>query len=746
MSHHILGNSTRSSRGETRMKINMTIQRSLYAGILVADVAMLAAFTVEPRTGRTPAFQRIQLGDDDIAGVVTGPKGPEAGVWVIAETRDLPTKFVRIVVTDDRGRYLIPDLPKATYDVWVRGYGLVDSPKSKSTPGRALDLKATIAPNARAAAQYYPAGYWFSLLRVPAKTEFPGTGPEGNGISPNVKSQAELIRGIKSGGCMACHQLGSKGTREISSALGQFASSTAAWERRVQSGQAGPGMLSTIDQLGHQRMLSMFADWTDRIAAGEVPPAPRRPQGVERNVVITEWDWADPKVYLHDEVSTDRRNPTVNANGPIYGSLELSADYLPVLDPARHTVSRIPLTVRDSTTPIAAGPARGASSPYWGDEVLWTSKNNVHNPMFDGRGRIWITSAVRPPANPDFCTAGSSHPSAKLFPLPRAGRHLAVYDPKTQKLTHISTCFGTHHLMFAEDANNTLWTSGGGPVVGWLNTKMFDETGDEAKSQGWTALVLDINGNGKRDEYVEPNQPLDPAKDKRIAAGFYAVSPAPDGSVWGSSLGFPGSIVRLNPGPNPPQTALAELYELPWNNPKARVHGFSPRGMDVDRNGVVWAALASGHLASFDRRKCTGPLNGPTATGQHCPEGWTLYPEPLPQLTGVTDPGSAEASYFTWVDQFDTFGLGKNVPINTGNESEALLALKDGQWVILRVPYPMGFYTKWMDGRIDDPTTGWKGKGLWATVSTRAPFHMESGKGTTSKVLKFQLRPNPLAQ
>ena len=134
-----------------------------------------------------------------------------------------------------------------------------------------------------------------------------------------------------------------------------------------------------------------------------------------------------------------------------------------------------------------------------------------------------------------------AHPSAKLFPLDSAGRHLAVYDPKTKKLTHISTCFGTHHLMFAEDANNTLWTSGGGQVVGWLNTKMFDETGDEEKSQGWTALILDTNGNGKRDAYVEPNQPVDPAKDKRIGGAFYAVAPAPDGSVWGSSLGFPGA-------------------------------------------------------------------------------------------------------------------------------------------------------------------------------------------------------------
>ena len=149
-----------------------------------------------------------------------------------------------------------------------------------------------------------------------------------------------------------------------------------------------------------------------------------------------------------------------------------------------HTRSQVPLTVRDPNTPPAAAPTMPQPSPYWGDEVIWTSKNNVHNPMFDEKGRVWITSTVRPRANPDFCKEGSSHPSAKLFPLAEAGRHLAVYDPKTKELTHISTCFSTHHLMFAEDENNTLWTSGGGQVVGWLNTKMFDETQDEVKSQG----------------------------------------------------------------------------------------------------------------------------------------------------------------------------------------------------------------------------------------------------------------------
>jgi hypothetical protein len=720
----------------------MRTRRVLCASAMSAAFALLLAAS-DAASARQP--ETVPIDDDDIGGVVAGPQGPEAGVWVIAETTDLPTKFVRIVVTDDRGRYVIPDLPKANYTVWVRGYGLVDSPKTESAPGKALNLKAVPAPTPRDAAQYYPAGYWLSLLKVPDTHEFPGTGPEGNGISPAIKTQGDWLRRIKSGTCTACHQLGNKATREIPAALGHFESTKVAWLRRIQSGQAGQQMLNSIGQLGTDRALSMFADWTDRIVAGEVPPTPPRPQGVERNIVITQWDWADPKVYLHDEVSTDRRNPTVNANGLIYGALELSADYLPVLDPVRHVATRVPLTVRDPNTPPTS-PSMLQPSPYWGNEVIWTSRNNVHNPMFDQHGRVWITSAVRPPENPDFCKEGSSHPSARLFPLQRSGRHLQVYDPKTKELTHISTCFSTHHLMFAEDANDTLWTSGGGQVVGWLNTKMFLETKDEVKSQGWTALIMDTNGNGRRDAYVEPDQPVDPAKDKRFGGAFYSVAPAPDGSIWGSNLGFPGAIIRLVPGPNPPETALAEVFEPPFDNPDVPVQGFSPRGMDIDRDGVAWVALASGHLARFDRRKCKGPLNGPKATGQHCPEGWTLYVEPLPQIKGVAGSGSAEASYYTWVDQFNTLGLGRNIPINTGNASEGLLVLRDGKWVVLRVPYPLGYYTKWLDGRIDDNSAGWKGRGLWSTVSTRAPFHMEGGKGTTSKVVKFQLRPDPLAK
>jgi hypothetical protein len=713
------------------------LKRSAFIMFLVV-LAWLNSCNVRNETGDS--------GDGHITGVVTGPNGPEAGVWVIAETNDLKTRYAKIVVTDDNGNYLIPDLPSANYSVWVRGYGLVDSPKKQAKPGATLNLDAVPAPDERAAAEYYPAGYWFSLLKVPDKSAFPGTGPEGNGIAPSMLNQAQFLRIVKSGTCLACHALGTKGTREFQPSMGKFNSSVEAWERRLQSGQAGGSMISSLHGVGREEVLRMFADWTTRIAEGEVPQAPPRPQGLERNVVITQWDWADPKTYLHDLVSTDRRNPTINPNGPLYGAAEVSADYLPVLDPEKHETSKVELTVRDTSTEVATGPHMPQPSPYWGDEPIWHSKTNVHNPMMDENGKVWITAAVRPSDNPDFCKEGSDHPSAKLFPVEKAYRHLGYYDPETKKYTHISTCFSTHHLMFAEDDKNTLWTSGGGEVIGWLDTKKYRETGDEEASQGWTALILDTNGNGKRDKYVEPDAPLDPKLDKRIAKGLYAVSPAPDGSVWGSSLGYPGAVIRLDPGSNPPASALVEYYELPLDAKGEPVNGFSPRGMDVDRNGVAWIALASGHMASFDRRKCKGSLNGPNATGQHCPEGWTFYKEPLPQLKGVTTEGSAEASYYTWVDQFNTSGLGDNTPINTGNESEGLLALKDGKWVVMRVPYPLGFYTKWLDGRIDDPNGGWKGRGLWATISTRTPFHMEGGKGTTSKVFKFQLRPDPLAK
>src|ERR1700680_1292715 len=331
-------------------------KRALYPGIVIVLAVLLAATLAGLRAAQLKG-EPVRVGNADVGGVVSSAKGAEAGVWVIAETTDLPTKFVKIVVTDDQGRYLVPDLPKANYNVWVRGYGLVDSPKVKATPGKTLDLKAVAAPDKKAAVEYYPALYWWSLLQMPPKSDFPGTGPTGNGIAPAMRSQGEWIRNIvNTDGCTGCHQMGDKATREIpKSILSQYKDTKTAWDHRIQAGQAGGGMSARFSQVGRQRALAMSADWSDRIARGELPSAaPLRPQGRERNAVVTIWDWADPKVYLHDAIASDKRNPTVNSNGPIYGALEESADYLTVLDPARNTLSKVNLKPRDPKTPSSA--------------------------------------------------------------------------------------------------------------------------------------------------------------------------------------------------------------------------------------------------------------------------------------------------------------------------------------------------------------------------------------------------------
>ena len=696
---------------------------------------MTAAIAAIGSTGAATqlAPTSVPVDRDDIAGVVTGNNGPEAGVWVIAETTDLPTKFAKIVVTDDRGRYLVPDLPNARYSVWVRGYGLVDSSKVQATPGTTVDLRATAAPTATAAAQYYPPIYWFSMMHVPAAREFP---------LPKIKSQGEWLNIIKTGACQSCHALGTPGTRAISKELGTFANSAEAWQRRLRSGQASALMARDITRLDTPVALRLFGDWTDRIAAGELPFAkPERPRGIERNVVITQWDWGRPTAYLHDAISTDPRNPRVNANGKIYGSPEDSSDFVPILDPKTNVATEVLHPVRDPNTPSTKTNPM-APSAFWGPDPIWDGKTLNHNPMMDEKGRVWFTPRVRPDANPDFCKQGSEHPSARAFPLQNSGRHLSMFDPATGAFTLISTCFPTHHLNFAHDANQTLWTSAGigGPgVIGWLNRKMFEETHDEVRSQGWTPFVVDTNGNGKRDAYVEPDQPADPTKDTRIVVNTYAVAISPaDGSVWGTVVGYRGAIVRVVPGPDPTHTALTEIYEPP-------APGFGPRGGDVDSNGVYWVSLASGHLASFDRRKCKSTAKR-SATGQQCAEGWTFFQLPGPQLRDVTEPGSAEASYYTWIDRFDVFGLGRNVPIAMGNLNSSIFALVDGRFINITLPYPMGFFAKNVDARIDDPNAGWKGRALWSTYGTRTMFHLEGGTANQPKAVKIQLRPDPLAR
>jgi hypothetical protein len=701
-------------------------------------LALLSILTLACSTGLR-AQQTVDVRAAEIGGVVTSPKGPEAGVWVIAETTDLPTKFARIVVTDDQGRYLIPDLPTANYSVWVRGYGLVDSPKMRAKPGMTLNLPAVTAPSEAAAAHYYPAAYWYALLKIPPASEFGGS----TDIPKNI-TQENWLRQMNNVDCIGCHQLGQEATRMIPASLGKFESGAEAWQRRILSGQSGEMMTNRIAGQFGGVPYKYFGDWTDRIAKGELPKAkPPRPEGEERNIVITSWEWSKPDKYLHDLISSDRRNPTVNANGPLYGSPEYSTDNMPILDPKTNKISFFKMPVRDPAMPVSLGPGHAgavtptADSPYWAGEVLWDTRANNHNSMFDNQGRIWLAATVRGMDNPDWCKKGSSNQYAKIFPIDKSPRQVAMLDPKTMKYDFIDTCFGTHHPQFGYDADNTLWLSGTGPVAGWINTKVWDETHDAQKAVGWTPFILDTNGNGKRDDYTEPGQPAEASKDARITGGSgpYAVMPNPkDGSIWYTVGVFGGQagFMRFDP-----KTQLSEFFAMPKP-------GVGVRGGDIDANGVAWGSESSGHLVSFDRRLCKGPLNGPSATGNHCPEGWKFYKYPGPGFEGFED-RSVEASYYTWVDQHNTVGLGENIPISTANLNDGFVALKNGKMVMLRIPYPMGFYAKGLDGRIDDPNAGWKGRGLWSTNGDRTPWLMETGKGSSPRAVHIQVRPDPLA-
>ena len=469
------------------------------------------------------------------------------------------------------------------------------------------------------AAQIYPANYWYSLIDIPPEKDFPGTGPSGNGISPDMATQHHWINQIKAN-CNVCHQLGNKATREIPAALGTFASSVAAWDRRVQVGQDGAGMSSAVTVLGRARGLEMFANWTDRIAAGEVPPAPPRPKGLERNLVLTMWDWGGPATFAHDELATDKRNPTANAYGPIYG-VDWGNDGFLTLDPLEHTAKETRIPVLDPKTPPGKPQSMPVPSPYWGTKLYWFDPAITNHAAMDSKGRVWMSARFRVPENqPAFC---KDHPSAALAPMPTSFRQIQYYDPKTQQFKQVDICFDVHHVQFASDADETIY--GNGPfsgAIGWVNTRKLEATGDAGAAQGWCRPWFDVNGDGK----------IDRAVDREIKVGlFYSVIPHPDGSVWGAVPGpMPGKIVRIEP-----KTCVSEAYEPPFD-PASGVVGYTPRGIDVDSNGVIWTALAgSGHLASFDRRKCR-ILSGPAAMdGQHCREGWTLYPVPGPRFKGV---------------------------------------------------------------------------------------------------------------
>ena len=591
-----------------------------FAAGIAALIASVFYYAANGQEVRRPA-------EGFIGGVVTSSRGP--GGRSVGHRRD---GRAQDAVHQDRGHRrrravtCCRSCPTATYNVWVRGYGLADSDKIEGRPGdTALNLTAKVASSPAEAAKVYPGNYWFSLLQPPAKSEFPGTGESGNGIPPAMATQAHWMFNLKSG-CNFCHQLGNQITRSLGHMdhLG-FKTPEEAWIYRTQLGVRGSSMAGTMAQWGLQAGARVMADWTTRIANGELPPVPPRPRpGAERNVVVTLWDWGVDSSFMHDEITTDKNDPTVNGYGPVY-AVSAGHGKLTVLDPIENDSYEITIPTREDARQVQSRfPPPAMPSNFWGMKHLWGPENpaDPHNPMMDRKGRVWMTSKIRN-EEPAWCKEGSRHKFAQYYPLNFSNRQASYYDPATGEFRLIDTCFATHHLQFDNDADQTVYFNELlGPIVGWLNTREYDRTGDEQATQGWCPQVVDSNGDGKITKpWNVPGQPADPRRDTEVRHNLYSVIPSPiDNSVWGASENTPGYILRVDRGDNPPETCMTEVYKVPEP-------GIDPRGIDIDSNGVVWTALAaSSHLASLDRSKCR-VFNGPSVVaGEQCEAGWKLYP------------------------------------------------------------------------------------------------------------------------
>jgi hypothetical protein len=783
------------------MRFVMKIIRSgrIATALIAAAVGLVALAIVFPanaqqNSARQSASSRYVSPPGYITGTVQGEHGPEAGVWVIAETKELATGMIKTVVTDDQGRYLLPELPAVTYRVFVRGYGLADSASVNAKPSaKPVNFKVTSAKTPAEAAKVYPGDYWLSLLAPPPRDLFPGTGeksdtnPNGNGLNPRMTDQDHWIDQLKKG-CNFCHQLGNALTRDVNHvflAKPELAKSHIdAWEWRLGVGVRGTSMYSTMAGMGKTATLKVLADWTEAIEKGALPPVPPRPAGIERNIVSTQWDVGDDHSFMHDQISTDKHHPTLNGGGPNY-AVNAGHGQLVVLNQVDNSTYSLDIPTRESTDKVPSRfPSPNRPSMFWGNEHLWSNPPydpaDPHNPMLDSKGRVWMTSKIRGNVEPSWCNDGSN-PYSDWYPLRNSARQASYWDPKTKKFQLIETCYSTHHLQFDNDPDETVYFNElSGPVFGWIDTKIYDETlaatHDEKKAEqtavGWCGQVVDTNGDGKITKPwnvlsrgadlanlyntdtagAAPGAgragrgdnaaaPFDPKLDTQISFSMYAVIPSPvDDSVWGVAEDFPGYLIRLQRGNNPPTSCRTQVFKVPEP-------GYDPRGVDIDTNGVVWTGLAAtSHLASFDVRKCKD-LTGPQKVdGSQCREGWTLYQTPGPKLKGTNVP--ADFHYFNWVDQNNIIGLGANTPFVTGSNSDSLIALnvQTQKWTYFRIPYPLGFYSRGMDGRIDDPNAGWKGRALYSNYGTHFVWHIEGGKGTKGKIVKFQIRPDPLAQ
>jgi streptogramin lyase len=648
----------------------------------------------------------VDVDSTSIGGVVLNGGRPEAGVWVVAETTGLPTHFSRIVVTDDDGQFLIPDLPASvSYDVWVRGYGLRDSQPIKTGLGERLTLQVENARTPQEASRIYPANYWLSLYQPPPSNALPLTDSEGaaapvSHAGERDEEAGEAARrypgrehwvGQMKLGCMLCHQMGQEMTRLFD----RPEHWDAVWERA--------GMKPTAEGLGKRILGESLAEWGTRIAAGEVPPAPPRPAGIERNMVITQWAWGRDDSYIHDNISTDKRNPTLYASGRVWG-IDIGQSFLWALDPKTHTITAHEVPRRDGPgrDPERLGRIQGSTSS--------------HNPMLDDKGNVWLTTAVRgfqntPKWAGDVTVDVAGGTTALDDRGLRSSRQLGYFDTNAKKFVLIDTAFATHHLQF--DKEGRLWTSGDNTRLGMFDPAKFDPARPEETEVGAQTAWAQV----------------DPATGKSAMGGGYGIIISPvDGTVWRAN--YPG-IFGQAPLPDltgnyidkfDPKTKAYKRYPIP-------LPGYGPRGIDATTDGRLWFGTGSGHLGRFDPKT----------------EQFKYWETPGPKMKGTgKEIGSADFHYYIWVDQFNTLGLGKDMVIVNGTNSDSLLVFNPAteRFTIIRIPYPRGMFTRGLDGRIDDPNAGWKGRGLWVSNNTDGLLHTEKKRGFISHV---QFRESPLA-
>jgi hypothetical protein len=649
-----------------------------------------------PAAGDPQNVPGLNVDKNSIGGTVVNSNGgkPEAGVWVIAETKSLPAPFRKIVVTDDQGRFLVPDLPEGAYELWVRGYGLKDSERVKADCGEMVSLKVANAATPQEAAKIYPASYWTSMIQPPPMSELPA----------RFKSQDEWLATLRNG-CNHCHALGMPQTRIYTTPKD--------WDAMFLRAKS---MHRELDAMGKLTVEKMLADWGTRVAAGEVPPAPPRPTGIERNVVVSQWDWGFPESFVHDLISTDKRNPTLYPNGKVYGVDRTGGGRLLVLDPVKNTVAWLQVEPRDKSHgySLTKDYYHGAeeNQAYTGEDAEWMA--SPHNPMFDENGRVWMTTQIRA-GGEDYYPAwakktivtGTSDPADvdAAYNLV-AGRgnnmQLGYFDTKTNQFVSVDTAYNTHHLQL--DWQGRIWTDGGGSALGMMDTKKLDLTNEQTiKATEVAAQKMFVR--------------IDPETKKMIPGTGYgeAVNPV-DGTVWYSSPGT-NKLYTLDP-----KTGKIKDYPLP-------APGRYPHGIDFSSDGNVWTSLGSGQVGRMD-----------TKTGQ-----WKFWDNPGLKFKGTgAETGTTDFPYYVWVDQFDASGLGKDTVFVTGTTSDAQFVFdpKTEKFTVFRIPYPMPYYARGLDGRIDDPNAGWKGRGLWMTYSSYLPRFTENRSGTVNHM---QIRPNPLA-